>query len=337
MQQLQNLPNLPSSSLEILQKGKNLLAFSGGVDSSALFFILKAYKINFDICIVDYGMRKQSKQEVAYAIKLAKTFNKKIYLKNVDLATNNFEYNARIARYDFFKQIIKEKNYTNLITAHQLNDKLEWFFMQFSKGAGVVELLGLQEIQKRDCYNLVRPMLELSKNELFKFLNSNNIKFFIDESNKDTKYKRNFFRENFSNEFINNFQKGVIKSFQYLQNDKNLLYEIEIVKNIQKLFILKDLSNNVKNIRAIDCILKKLGYILSKPQKDEIIKTKNLVISNHFSIVFANNLIYISPFVKTKMDKTFKEKCRILKIPPKIRGYLYQKKFDLSFFEDENF
>ena len=52
------------------QTTNNLLAFSGGVDSSALFFILLENNIPFDICIVDYGLREQSKLEVEYAYEL---------------------------------------------------------------------------------------------------------------------------------------------------------------------------------------------------------------------------------------------------------------------------
>ena len=51
---------------------KNLLAFSAGVDSSALFFILLEKDIEFDIAIVDYNLRIQSKDEIQYAKQLAK-------------------------------------------------------------------------------------------------------------------------------------------------------------------------------------------------------------------------------------------------------------------------
>ena len=50
---------------------KNLLAFSGGIDSTALFFMLLEQNIDFDMAIVDYGIRAQSKDEVAYAKELA--------------------------------------------------------------------------------------------------------------------------------------------------------------------------------------------------------------------------------------------------------------------------
>ena len=62
---------LKNSSLEKLRGKKNLLAFSAGVDSSALFFILLQNKIKFDIAIVNYNIREQSKEETQYAKELA--------------------------------------------------------------------------------------------------------------------------------------------------------------------------------------------------------------------------------------------------------------------------
>ena len=63
---------LNNSSLNLLKSKKNLLAFSAGVDSTALFFLLNDSNIDFDIAIVDYGLREQSKNEVAHAKNLAK-------------------------------------------------------------------------------------------------------------------------------------------------------------------------------------------------------------------------------------------------------------------------
>ena len=325
MQQLKLLPKLSKNSLKELKEGKNLLAFSGGVDSTALFFILNANKIGFDMAMVDYGIREQSKNECEYAATLAKKYDKKLYLKRADLKQSNFEHNARVFRYDFFKEIIKEYDYTHLITAHQLNDKLEWFLMQFTKGAGLVELLGFDEIRKREDYILIRPLIEISKDELLDFLQINDIKYFIDKSNFDTKYKRNYFRKNFSETMLKEYKNGIINSFRYLDIDKNLLAESQIHKKIKKLFIIKDSFNDIANLRAIDKVFKELGYLLSKKQKDEIIQKRDVVISDSFAVVFSNDFIYISPFINVKMDKKFKEKCRIQKIPPKIRGYIYKK------------
>ena len=121
--------------LEKLKGAKNLLAFSHGVDSTALFYILNDAGVGFDIAIVDYNERAQSKDEVASAMALAAKFDKKCFTKSVNLGRSNFECAARKARCEFFAEICAQNGYTNLILAHQLDDRFEWFLMQFAKGA----------------------------------------------------------------------------------------------------------------------------------------------------------------------------------------------------------
>jgi tRNA(Ile)-lysidine synthase len=319
---LQRSPKLSKKAIAILKEGKNLLAFSGGVDSSALFFLLMENDISFDLAIVDYRLRSESYKEVAYAKELALKYKKELFIKVAKSIKSNFEFEARKIRYSFFEELIKSKGYQNLLTAHQLNDRLEWFFMQFSKGAGTVELLGFDEIEKRDGFLLIRPLIDVTKDELQNYLESKKIKYFIDKTNIDEKYKRNYIRNNFSNRFLKEFKNGVIKSFEYLQNDKNRLFKPNIIFNEKELFILEDLKDNTANIRQIDKIIKSLGYILSKKQRDEILRIKDVVISDKIAIVFSRGKIYIAPFIKIAMDKKFKEECRKKKIPPKIRPYL---------------
>ncbi len=316
---------LDQTYLQLLLGKKNLLAFSGGVDSTALFFLLLEKEIDFDIAIVDYNLREQSKEEVSYAKELAKKYNKQLFLKETTLPDSNFEANARKERYGFFDTIIKEHSYQNLLTAHQLDDKLEWFFMQLSKGAGVVELLGLQPKEEKNGYKIIRPLLQITKDELLNYLHDNNIMYFIDHTNKDTKYKRNHIRQNYTKEFLKSYKSGVKKSFDYLQNDYNELLKVEILSNQKDLYILKNQDNDLLNIRAIDKIVKKLGLLLSKSTKDEILKQKEIILSNKVVVAITNEKIYICPFVKSSMPKEFKEKCRVLKIPPKIRPYIFSQ------------
>ncbi len=314
--------------LLFLRDKKNLLAFSGGVDSTALFFLLLKEKINFDIAIVNYNLRKEAEEEINYAKELAIKYNKKIYIKSIYLNESNFEKRAREVRYNFFEEIIKRDNYDRLLTAHQLNDRLEWFLMQFTKGAGVVELLGFEKITKRDFYYLVRPLINHSKEDLQEFLEREKIKYFIDSSNFLDKYKRNYFRKNFSNRLIKEYKDGIKRSFNYLQKDKDDLLNIEILYNKKLFYILKSGKNDNENIRIIDKILKKLGIILSSSQKEEILKSRDIVIGGKFAIVIEKEKIYISPFLKMVMSKEFKEICRVKKIPPKVRSYLYSINFN---------
>ncbi|WP_281951471.1 tRNA lysidine(34) synthetase TilS [Nitrosophilus kaiyonis] len=321
---------LEKDIINILKNRKNLLAFSAGVDSTALFFLLQEKGIEFDIAIVDYQLRKESKLEVEYAKDLAEKFNKKIFIKTAPITPPSIEKKARDIRYQFFKEIIDKYSYENLLTAHQLNDQLEWLLMQLTKGAGLVEILGMEKIVRFENYSLIRPLLYISKEELKNYLDNKKIKYFIDVSNEDINITRNYFRKEFSDKLIKKYKEGIKKSFLYLHQDKEILVkDLKFVK-IDNLFIAKNQNSDIKNIRIIDKILKKLGYILSKNQKDEILKQKNIVIGSKFSISLNDKFIFISPFIKTKMEKEFREKCRVLKIPPNIRGYIYKEKIDLK-------
>ena len=169
--------------LDRLSFGANLLAFSHGIDSTALFYILEEAGVKFDIAIVDHNVREQSKFEVKSAKELASKFGKKIYTKSVNLGKSNFEKNAREARYEFFGEICQKFDYENLILAHQFDDKFEWFLMQLGKGAGLKELFGMSELEKRERFWLVRPLLNLRKKELQNYLDERGLRYFVDETN----------------------------------------------------------------------------------------------------------------------------------------------------------
>lgn len=315
---------LDLQTLTPLLKSKNLLAFSAGVDSSALFFILLENNIKFDIAIVNYQTRDSSKDEENYAKELAKKYNLKYYILKAPPIKNNFEKTARDIRYNFFKEIINKDKYNTLITAHQLNDQLEWLLMRLSKGAGAVELVGLEPINQKDNYQLIRPILHYTKDELLKFLRTNNHKYFIDNSNFDTKYERNLFREKFSNQFLELYYNGVKRSFDYLREDKKQLTQnFQEIYKFDKLVILKLKDINYK-IKSIDITLKKLGYLLSNAQRREISKSNSIVIGGLWVVEIEDNKVYISPFIKTTMPKEYKEICRRFKVPTKIRPYCFE-------------
>ncbi|WP_323658067.1 tRNA lysidine(34) synthetase TilS [Aliarcobacter butzleri] len=315
-----------------IKESKNLLAFSAGVDSSALFFLLLKQNIPFDIAIINYNVRVQSKNEVLYAKELALKYNKQIYIKDIKLeSTSNFEKTARDIRYKFFEEIIDKNSYEVLITAHQLNDKLEWFLMQFTKGAGLVELIGFNEFEQKENYKVYKPLLEITKEELENFLKQENIKYFIDNSNFDEKYKRNYFRHNFSDKLLSEYTNGIKKSFKYLQDDINSLnIEIKPIKVFDELEIYKNQNDNNLNIRIIDNSLKKRGFLLSSAQREEILKQKEITISHKINISIKEDFIWICPNVSSVMDKKFKETCRINKIPKNVRNYIYYKKIDMK-------
>lgn len=358
--------------LDALRGAKNLLAFSGGVDSSCLFFLLLREKINFDLAIVNYGVRKSAKDELKYAKKLAKKYGKKIFILDSPKITRNFESEARRVRYAFFERIILAHNYENLILAHQLNDRFEWLLMQLTKGCGLNSLLGFKSIEEvdfrflegesqeklcsrhcganhsfmplfRHCecdsiespkqstcqkYRVIRPMSAISRNEILAFLKKQKITFFVDKSNENEKFKRNYFRAHFGNKLIKNFKSGILKSFEFLSADFLALYGESRILKIEYIFLIwrKSCENNLQILANIDTVAKNLGYVISTNQRDEIVKSDfSCVVGDKIIIDSNKHAIFVVAKDLSKAQKhakKFRDKLRLAQIPPKIRPFV---------------
>ena len=324
---------LSAPVLHKIKSGRNLLAFSHGVDSTALFYILDEADVKFDLAIVDYNLRAQSKDEVASARDLAAKFNKQIYVKSVQLGESNFEHVARAARYEFFGQICREQGYENLILAHQFDDKFEWFLMQLGRGAGLSELLGMQELEARDDYAIARPLLGVRKCELERFLRERNLKYFTDETNLTDRFKRGRVRAKFSEPFLDEYFSGVKKSFEFLAADA-LNLTPEISNPAPKIYLIKRGANE---IRGADLACKRLGLVLSAAQRNECTRClengADCVLGGKVAVGAGANFILVTPYIKAAMDKKFKESCRRLAIPPINRGFLFASGANLELFE----
>ncbi len=310
---------------------KNLLAFSAGIDSSALFFLLIEEKIPFDIAIVDYGLREQSKAEVTHAKALAAKYGIVCHTTTAPYFPSHFEAHARRFRYDFFASLIQTHGYETLLTAHQLNDQLEWFLMRLTKGAGVQELVGMEPVTQREGYQIVRPLLDYPKEQLLAYLNTHDYPYFVDESNHSPKYERNRFREAFSDPLIAQYAAGIARSFGYLREEKQRFQaDYTLVIKSKSLRILK-LHTPQARSSAADTTLKQLGYLLSASQRKEITNTPSLVIGGKWAVAYQAPYLYIAPYTTTSMPKTFKEHCRTYQIPPKIRPYLYLEEINVAY------
>ena len=106
--------------------------------------------------------------------------------------------------------------------------------MQMTKGAGLSELLGMREISQKTMqkngryYRIIRPLLGYAKPDLLDYLDKRHITYFVDESNDDDRFRRNYFRKAYANGLIDDFKEGIRRSFEYLQEDINHFPKIEI-------------------------------------------------------------------------------------------------------------
>ncbi len=320
-------PRLNPAALAHLKTGRNLLAFSAGVDSTALFFLLQENNISFDMATADYGLRQQVREEIAYARELADRYGKQLHLKSVTLEERNFEAEARRARYAFFSELCRTHGYDTLITAHQLNDRTEWLLMQLTKGAGTVELLGMDYLGRETDYTLVRPMLDISRDEIEHYLNANGIHYFEDASNRDPSFTRNAFRHAIGNRLVHEYAAGLQKSFALLRRDAETLLPPAPYQRLGEAVLIRR-SDVLADLREIDRHIKRMGYLLSFAQREEIARQKECVVGGRIAVTMDASIICLAPYSQGVMPKETKERFRIAGIPPKIRPYLYEQGLD---------
>jgi len=310
---------------ETLKNKKNLLAFSGGTDSSALFHILLKENIPFDIAFVNYNTREESKLEQQMAENLAKEYNKKLYMLSIRLSgDSNFEKRARDIRHTFFEDIIHEEKYDNLITGHNLNDKTEWFLMQFTRGAGSMELFGMDPVTNKETYKIIRPLIHVAKNDILLYLEAFNIPYSYDLSNDNKNFTRNKFRHEYVSKLVKEYSEGIRRTFDILEKEVETKKPKIIFRN-EETIILEYKEDFVK---ATDIGLKIFGYVMSKAQREEMEENEEIVVKvddkSMVASIFKNKVI-ITPYIKRKMDKDTKNKMRNLNIPVKTRQYLFDK------------
>ena len=68
-----------------------------------------------------------------------------------------------------------------LMTAHQGDDLIETILMRIVRGSTLKGYSGFSRIVDKGAYKIVRPLITVTKDEIMKFDEQNNIKFAIDQ------------------------------------------------------------------------------------------------------------------------------------------------------------
>lgn len=208
--------------MRLSKKEKYLLTCSFGPDSMALFYYLLKHGFTFEVAHVNYHILEQADDDERGIKEFAEKYNIKVHVLKTYMPKNvNEEIWAREVRYNYFEKVAKERNIKKVLVAHNKGDDIETYLLQKERG-GVFYHYGLEKISKRGDVKIVRPLLNITKNELEEYCKSNGVPFSIDPSNFDSKFKRNKIR----------------KDLKKLNDDEinDILIEIK-TKNLQNLSI----------------------------------------------------------------------------------------------------
>ena len=211
-----------------LKDKKLLLAVSGGVDSMVLLDLF--YKLRFDICIVHCNFQLRGKESDADEMLVRETCQDSYipyFIESFDtleFAKENklsIQLAARKLRYDWFQEIIS-LGFDYVLTAHHLDDNVETFLINFTRGTGLEGLTGIPAQNG----NIIRPLLPFSREEIENYAQANQIQWREDSSNASDKYFRNKLRHNIV-PTLKELNTGFLDSFQntlhHLQQSESLV------------------------------------------------------------------------------------------------------------------
>ena len=251
------------------KNSKGLIAVSGGVDSIVLLNLFSKieykYKLEIGIVHLNHSYRKyQSDLDELFVKDLAKKLGYKFFSRKWKSSSqSNWEELARNARYKYFLEIKNQENYNWLVTGHHLNDQAETILMRFIQGSSYRGLNGIPKSQNF----LIRPLINISKNEILEYANKYKLKFKNDFTNHNTKFLRNKIRKNIL-PLISEINPSFLNSINSMKNNFN-----EISNWID--LNIKNFNENYTNIDKYGCIHIDIKFLKKYPMfiQQEIVKS----------------------------------------------------------------
>ena len=295
-----------------------VVGISGGPDSMCLLDVLNSYKKVFNLKIicahVNHNVRKESIKEAQFVKKYCEDNNIIFEYMIIDSYHNDkfSEQEGRKKRYQFFNELMNKYHAKYLMTAHHGDDLIETIMMRIVRGSNLKGYIGIPKISTNNNYSLVRPLLYVTKDEIFDYLEKNDIGYVIDKSNDDIKYTRNRYRKQLlpflKNEDLNVHKKFLLYSEEledyYKYVDKIVLDKYIKIANDDSLNIdelLKEDKFIIKKVieKMIEIIQKDNTFNIDKIQLDNIIRlisnsnNKEIYLSNGFIARKSYNKLYI--------------------------------------------
>lgn len=173
-----------------------LLAVSGGADSMALlhFLLYSGYR-NIIVGHVNHGTRGAENEADSQFVEDYCNQAKVLFVTKTLQLENHSEAALRTARYSALLEMAHQHNCQRIATAHTASDVLESVLLNFLRDASILGWNGIAAQRRLDKkVLLVRPMLQISKEETRQYLKDQNQSWREDSSNKSTFYKRNAVR-----------------------------------------------------------------------------------------------------------------------------------------------
>ena len=188
-----------------------LLAVSGGIDS--MYMLHRASELfpgaSFAVAHCNFSLRgEESDGDEAFVRAACERAGLRCFVRRfntLEHASGNglsVEMAARELRYAWFHALCRGeapeleggRGFDALATAHNANDSAETLMLNILRGCGTKGLRGIPETRHCDGYDIVRPLLDTSREDITAWMQANGHAWREDRTNSDSAYRRNKIR-----------------------------------------------------------------------------------------------------------------------------------------------
>ncbi len=230
----------------VLSDGASIaIACSGGLDSAVLlhlsadFFASHPHLHSHSLHVfhVHHGLSPNADHWLSHVQSECEQLNLPFDARKVSVARvdqHGPENAARLARYDALSSLCATHRVELLLTAHHQDDQAETVMLQALRGAGLPGWSGMADLQRDHALlpttvTLARPLLDCSRKQLEQIASERAIAHIIDESNEDSRYKRNAIRHEIFpliEQHFEGFTQALARSSHHFQTAQGLLDEL---------------------------------------------------------------------------------------------------------------
>ena len=178
-----------------------IVAVSGGADSMALLHFMKhfatTHQLRLIVAHVNHKKRENSELDEILVEQVSRAYDlpyEVYYLPKTNEVENFHEY-ARNKRYEFFKSVANDYGAGCLVTAHHADDQLETQLHRFLYQNIPSGLIGIEPTTINEGLKVVRPLIAVTKKQIYEYCEKEQVLFREDESNKSDVYTRNRIRK----------------------------------------------------------------------------------------------------------------------------------------------
>ncbi|MBI4436157.1 MAG: tRNA lysidine(34) synthetase TilS [Candidatus Omnitrophica bacterium] len=234
-----------------------VVGISGGCDSVFLLYCLKRNREKWHLTLTaahyNHCMRGQeSDEDERFVAAFCKKLNIPLVVGRWDRPGNGkiSEEKARDARYQFFEKVCRSVAAKKIALAHTFDDDAETILFRLLRGSGLSGLRGIPYERELGSCRIIRPLKDVSREEIQAYLQKEKIPWREDSSNLDRSYRRNRIRHELLpllakeynphiKEILVHLGRNLSEDYEYLRKEAGCAFEEALLTSKKDQVVLR--------------------------------------------------------------------------------------------------